>query len=163
MELRSTLIAFAFAVACLPASAATQNTQGASREEHGNPNPRIVAPNAQYEGLTYGEWLVRLNQWLLGVPAAAVSPIFPGNEGNIALGQPNHVWFLANVVPVLGGDALPGTYGPMVADGYAVLIKPLPVGEHTIHITGTVIADPSDRSHDVHVDITWRITVAPHG
>ena len=59
-------------------------------------------------------------------------------------------------------EAVPGTYGPMVADGYALLLAPLSVGEHTIHISGVVVVDPSDPSNDVDVDVTWHITVAPH-
>jgi hypothetical protein len=50
----------------------------------------------------------------------------------------------------------------MVADGYALLFAPLSVGEHTIHISGVVVVDPSDPSLDVDVDVTWHITVAPH-
>jgi hypothetical protein len=59
-------------------------------------------------------------------------------------------------------DALPGTYGPMVADGYTLLIAPLPVGEHAIHIAGVVVVDPGDPSKNVVVDVRWRITVTPH-
>ena len=68
-----------------------------------------------------------------------------------------------NVLQYVGcDDALPGTYGPMVADGYGLLLAPLSVGEHTIHIAGVVIVDPSDPSKDVNVDVRWRITVASH-
>jgi len=56
-------------------------------------------------------------------------------------------------------EAPPGTYGPMVADGYALLLAPLSVGEHVIHISGVVIIDPST---NIDVDVTWHITVAPH-
>ncbi len=59
-------------------------------------------------------------------------------------------------------EAPPGTYGPMVADGYALLLAPLSVGEHIIHISGVVVVDPSDPSKDVDVDVTWHITVVPH-
>lgn len=52
-------------------------------------------------------------------------------------------------------EAPPGTYGPMVADGYALLLAPPSVGEHTIHISGVVAGD-------VPVDVTLHITVAPH-
>ena len=217
--------------------------------QNGNPNPGIIPPNAVYGGLSYGEWQAKLNQWQLGVPAAD-NPLLLGNEDKIANGQPHHVWFLGNTLPVVDRhftvpagkalfatifsveadnslcidpdtnytvdelraiaksvvdsftdievevdgvpindvaayrstspvfeatlpdnnilqflgctDALPGTYGPMVADGYALLLAPLPVGEHTIHIAAVVIVDQSDPSKDVDVDITWHITVAPH-
>jgi hypothetical protein len=56
-------------------------------------------------------------------------------------------------------EAPPGTYGPMVADGYALLLAPLSVGEHTIHISGVVIVNPST---NIDVDVTWHITVVPH-
>jgi len=208
----------------------------------GIPNPGIVPPNAHFHGMTYGEWLAGLNQWILSVPAAD-HPILEGNEDNIAIGQPEHVWFLANAAPFVdrhfvipSGTALyatifvveldnflcvdpdtnftvaqlrkgakdivdlltdievqvdgtpvdnigayrstspefsatlpadnllhdtfgcldvgPGTYGPMVADGYALLLEPLSVGEHTIHISSVLGGNPSD--------IIWRITVVPH-
>lgn len=68
----------------------------------------------------------------------------------------------ANILQLLGcTDALPGTYKPAVADARALLVKPLPVGEHTIHVSAVVVVDPSDPSQDVDVDITWRITVVP--
>jgi len=217
--------------------------------QKGNPNPAIIPPNAHYGGLTYGEWQAEFNQWLLGVPAAD-NPVLLGNEDKIAVGQPQHVWFLGNTLPVVDrhftipagkalyanifsaewdnficvdpdtnftvdelrsiaksvadsfmdievevdgvpvkdvtayrsttpvffstlpdnniaqsfgcADAVPGTYGPMVADGYALLLAPLPVGEHTIHTAAVVVLDPSDPSKDIDVDITWRITVTPH-
>src|SRR5207245_4631220 len=35
-----------------------------------HPNPGIIPPNAHYGGLTYGEWLAGLNQWIFAVSAA---------------------------------------------------------------------------------------------
>jgi hypothetical protein len=214
----------------------------ASPAHKGNPNPGIIPPNAHFHGMTYGEWLAGFNQWVFSLPAAD-NPIFEGNEDKIAIGQPKHVWFLANAAPVVNRhftvpagtalyatifavewdnqicvdpdtnytvdelraiaksivdsftdievqvdgvpvediaayrstspvffsttveqicEAVHGTYGPMVADGYALLLAPLSVGEHTIHISGVVVVDPSDPSKDVDVDVTWHITVAPH-
>ena len=205
-----------------------------------NGNPNVVPPDAHYRGMTYGEWQAALNQWINSLPATG-HPILEGNENNIAVGQPKHVWFLANAAPVVdrhftipSGTALyatiltvewdnfvcvdpntnysvdelreiaknivdtltdieveidgvpindvaayrsttpvfystfpddnipkyfgctdvpAGTYGPMVADGYALLLTPLPVGEHIIRITAFLGID---------IDITWRITVVPH-
>jgi hypothetical protein len=70
-----------------------------------------------------------------------------------------------NVVQSVFGcaDAQPGTYFPVVADAYALLLKPLPIGEHTTRTTALVIVDPTDRSQDVHVDVRWTITVVPLG
>lgn len=59
-------------------------------------------------------------------------------------------------------EAMPGDYGPMVADGCALLLAPLSVGVHTIHMSAVVVVDPSDPSMNVPVDIMWYITVAPH-
>jgi hypothetical protein len=58
-------------------------------------------------------------------------------------------------------DVIPGTYGPMVGDGYAIILAPLSVGEHTIHETGVFHVDPSDPSKDIHVEVLWQITVVP--
>jgi hypothetical protein len=59
-------------------------------------------------------------------------------------------------------EAPAGTYGPMVADGYALLLAPPSVGVHTIHMSAVVVPDPSDPSQNVDVDVMWYITVAPH-
>jgi len=34
--------------------------------------------------------------------------------------------------------AVPGTVFPVVAEGFYVMLKPLPVGEHTISIRGSI-------------------------
>jgi len=186
-------------------------------------SPRVVPPNAHYDGFAYAEWLAKLWQWILAVPTAENPSIF-GNEANIGVGQPDHVWFVPLVfgnppgpvertftipagkalfVPIFTGEAdnspcigspstftadelraliappldtasmevevdgvavkdvaqyrLPtpvfsmtypahnisvelfgctdalGTYTPAIADGYALILTPLAVGEHTIH------------------------------
>lgn len=48
-------------------------------------------------------------------------------------------------------DAAPGTYGPMVADGFAIILPPPAVGEHTIR-----------ESFQNFGDLVWHITVVPH-
>jgi len=56
-----------------------------------------------------------------------------------------------NLLQFLGcADALPGTYGPMVADGYALILPPPAVGEHTIR-----------ESFQNYGDLVWHITVVP--
>ena len=229
-------LSFALGLAMFAGSVlAAQPAQG------GNPNPGIIPLNAHFHGKTYGEWLAELHKWVFRVPAAD-SPVFEGNEGKIANGQPKHVWFLSNAVPVttrhftvpagtalyatmfsvawdnqicvdpdsnysvdeLRGfaksivdwfqdiemqvdgipvenaaayraispvfdlttveqicEAAPGTYGPVVADGYGLLLAPLSVGVHTIHLAAKVVPDPSDPSQNVDVDIMWYITVTP--
>jgi hypothetical protein len=211
--------------------------------------PHIVAPDGHFQGLTYGEWQVKFNQWFYGVPAADNAALL-GNESKLSVGQPKHLWFLAGTLPVeerhfvvpsgtalwvtifgaewdnflcvdpdthltvseLRGitkgivdsmtdievtidgatvenvlayrsitpvfsvtlpdanilqlfgctDALPGTYGPAVGDARALILNPLPVGEHTIHMSAVVVVDPADPAQDVEVDITLHITVVPH-
>jgi len=71
---------------------------GEARAE--NPNPGIVPINARNGGLTYGEWLVKFNQWEYSVPAP-INPVVVGNEQYLSQGQPQHLWLLANVVPVV--------------------------------------------------------------
>jgi hypothetical protein len=57
-----------------------------------------------------------------------------------------------NVLQFLGcADALPGTYGPMVADGYAIILPPPAVGEHTIR-----------ESFQNFGDLVWHISIVPH-
>lgn len=44
-----------------------------------------------------------------------------------------------------------GTYGPSISDGYYLLLRPLPPGEHTIHFV--------TESGDTSQDVTYHITV----
>jgi hypothetical protein len=72
----------------------------AAAVQRGSPNPRIIPPHAHYGGLSYGEWLVKFNQWSLSIPASD-NPGLLGNEDKLATGQPKHLWFLANTAPVV--------------------------------------------------------------
>jgi hypothetical protein len=61
-----------------------------------------------------------------------------------------------NLWQAFGCSIAPGTYGPLVQDGYYVMITPLPPGEHTIHFHGTLAAPIN-----FTLDITYELTVAP--
>jgi hypothetical protein len=54
-------------------------------------------------------------------------------------------------------DADAGLTSPAVGDGVYVMVKPLAVGEHTIHFAGKVAAP----TFTFRLDITYNITVAP--
>jgi hypothetical protein len=218
-----------------------------------NANPRIIPPNAQPYGMTYGEWSAKWWQWAYSLPVDQ-NPFFDenGSCANGANGQFGPVWFLTGVFNVSGtavrnctvpaGKALffpiinaedatlesgatgedlriyttwamslvtniaaeiDGVavvnlydyravsplfvYGPLpennmlqlfgfdapagstsaglpgvppvpsaAADGYYLMLAPLPVGQHTIHFTGT-FGDPVNFT----LDITYNLTVAP--
>jgi hypothetical protein len=61
-----------------------------------------------------------------------------------------------NLLQAVGcSDALPGTYKPVVDDGYYVALHPLPPGKHTIHFHGTL------PDFGFTLDITYHLTVAP--
>lgn len=51
-----------------------------------------------------------------------------------------------------------GTYSPNVADGYFVMLKPLRVGAHTIHLIGDFTAGPFAGSH---IEVTYNLTIVP--
>jgi hypothetical protein len=59
-----------------------------------------------------------------------------------------------NIVGVSGGD-----YGPSINAGYYYLVKPLSVGEHTIHFYFSV---QNTFFGDFAQDITYHLTVSPH-
>ncbi len=75
-------------------------------------------------------------------PYRAVSPVFS-------------YWLppTDNVQQNWGVDAS-GTIGPAVADGVFLMLAPLPVGQHTIHISG-------GRPGGFVLDVTYNITVVP--
>ncbi|MEQ1559793.1 MAG: hypothetical protein ABL933_12750 [Methyloglobulus sp.] len=54
-----------------------------------------------------------------------------------------------------GYGLTPGLYGPVVADGYWVLLKPPSIGRHTIHFKGGFAAD------GFSLEVTYHITVKP--
>jgi hypothetical protein len=67
----------------------TEKTAAQARDS----SPQVIPPNAHYDGLSYAEWLTKLWQWTLAIPSPQ-NPALPGNEANIGLGQPDHVWFV---------------------------------------------------------------------
>jgi hypothetical protein len=70
-----------------------------------------------------------------------------------------------NILQAGGLDAPEGATSPAVADGVFLLLRPLPVGEHTIHFTGTAEFTEEEHGFDLtfKLDITYTITVAPPG
>ncbi len=49
---------------------------------------------------------------------------------------------------------------PVVADGYWLMLAPLPVGEHTISFAGAIEGSPLG---DFALDVTYHLTVMPQG
>ena len=62
-----------------------------------------------------------------------------------------------NVIQALGDliTGTPGTYFPVVDEGFYVMLKPLPVGEHTLTIHGEF------PNFDFVLDVTYHLTVVP--
>ncbi len=67
-----------------------------------------------------------------------------------------------NVLEASGYDAPEGTTGLSVSDGYWAMLKPLPVGTHTLHFGGAV--DLTSIGGPIFIqDIEYTITVVPRG
>lgn len=81
----------------------------------------------------------------LTTPYRAVSPVFD-------------YWLppTDNVQQFWGFTDLSGRVRGAVSDGVYLMLEPLPVGEHTIHFTGSI------PSANFTLDITYHITVVPH-
>ena len=79
----------------------------------------------------------------------------------IVAGLPVDVKVLARLVTPQYSDSteqtsvsgIPGTYFPVGAEGFYVMLKPLPVGEHTLTIHGEF------PSFDVVLDVTYHLIV----
>jgi hypothetical protein len=200
---------------------------------------KVVPPNLNLYGNTYGEWSARWWQWAMSVPASK-NPIIDTTGVNCAEAQTGPVWFLAGtfggsatrkctvprgkalLFPVLctlfghgvgdcsspndcdpnvirkaaapgvdnpstliariDGQSVPllkqfrvtsptfnmflppppsvgipsnlpsGAYGPVVSDGYFVLVRPLSPGPHTIYFKGV-------SSGGFVVEVTYHLTV----
>lgn len=50
-------------------------------------------------------------------------------------------------------------YSQAVGDGFYVMLKPLPVGPHTIHFSGTFPNDPQNPDDDFTISMTYNISV----
>jgi hypothetical protein len=64
-------------------------------------------------------------------------------------------WAEAQLVPLPDGNifGVPAdTYGPMVTDGYYLMLAPLSAGAHTIHFTASL-------GGGFHLDVTYHLTV----
>ncbi len=67
-----------------------------------------------------------------------------------------------NLFQLFGFDAPEGTTSPFVSDGYFAMVKPLPVGTHTLHFGG--VSDYTSIGGPVFIqDISYTITVVPRG
>jgi hypothetical protein len=81
----------------------------------------------------------------------------------LVAGLPVEVTVLTRLVTPQPGDSTeqtsglstPGTYFPVIDEGFYVMLKPLPVGEHTLTIHGEF------PSFDVVLDVTYHLTVVP--
>ena len=63
-----------------------------------------------------------------------------------------------NVLELFGFNAPEGAARLSAADGFYLMLKPLSVGRHTLHYTGT-FGPPINFT----LDITYNLTVSPHG
>jgi len=62
--------------------------------------------------------------------------------------------------PVQGGTYEPGLRRISIADGYWVMLDPLPRGQHTIHFTAaTADGDDDDFDPDFSLDVTYQLRV----
>lgn len=74
-----------------------QVAKGTGKQEsksHGNPDPRVIPPDARFHCLSYGEWGAQWWRWTYSFPLAQFPPSQSG-EVDCSLGQSGPVWFLA--------------------------------------------------------------------
>lgn len=91
---------FALATVSLVASVAVASI---SQVHAWNHDPKVIPPNLQPFGMSYGEWSARWWQWALSLPMPQ-NPFYDegGNCGNGANGQLGPVWFLTGVINTSG-------------------------------------------------------------
>jgi len=63
--------------------------------------------------------------------------------------------FVLTVLPDNPFQTTPGPYFPPVDEGFYVMLKPLPVGEHTLRIQGEA------RRFALVLDVTYHLTLIP--
>jgi hypothetical protein len=59
------------------------------------------------------------------------------------------------------GGVPAGIYSPAVDDGFYVKLRPLEVGDHTLHFHAENLGDPSTTDDDFVFDVTYNLTVVP--
>jgi hypothetical protein len=74
-----------------------------------------------------------------------------------------HCCFALELPPdhVFGSDP-PGTYEPVAHDGYYIMVRPLPLGDHTIRFK-MFIGDPDPQTALFWLDITYRLRIVEAG
>src|SRR5205807_9583895 len=74
----------------------------ARSEPHGSDgNPEAFPPNSHPHGQTYGEWSAAWWRWAFSIPVDQ-NPLL--NNGDVTVGQTDHVWFLAGTVIATAND-----------------------------------------------------------
>ena len=81
-------------------------------------------------------------------------PIVGLETGRIAAGPFRYVLPEGNVQQYFGLIAPRGIYAPIASDGYWVMLRPLSLGQHTIHIGGTF-----GGALNFTLDVTYNLTV----
>ena len=81
----------------------------------GNENPRVLPPNAQPYGTSYGEWGAQWWTWATAQPLAT-SPLFDQSGEFCDVGQSGRVWFLAGIIALMTGIAWGSRAGSSSAD-----------------------------------------------
>jgi hypothetical protein len=56
---------------------------------------------------------------------------------------------------------VPGTYSPAVDDGFYMMLKPLGVGTHTLHVSGATDGCPIAGGTPFAVDVTYNLNIVP--
>ena len=62
---------------------------------------------------------------------------------------------------LFGAPCAVGILSPAVDDGFYVRLRPLEVGDHTLHFHAENLGDPSTKEDDFVLDVTYNLTVVP--
>ena len=119
----------------------------------GNANPRVLPPNSNAFGKTYGEWSAAWWQYVSSVPFAT-NPLFDATGANCALGQSGPVFFLMGVP---GNGAV--TRNDCTVPAGKALFFPMANGVD-IHVPGDGLDTPQAIWDDLEVTFGFSVFTA---
>jgi hypothetical protein len=125
-------------------------------------NPALGVAQLQAGAKAFMDGATALEADIDGVPVDNPSSYRAASPGGFSMTFPDNNMFQSfgcdGVTIQSDGSVYPniaaGTYGPLVSDGYWLMLNPLPAGQHTIHFHGILPA-----FNNFTLDITYKLTV----
>ena len=157
----SALVAAVFATMLLipgPSGAVTVSREVFGGGNQGN--PRVLPPQSNPYGHSYGEWSQKWWQWAYGLPATG-HPLFDETGADCGAGQSGPVWFLGGVFNVTGTVVRTECFVPVGKALFFPIVNAewdnfCPPGSMTPDELRATVKGFMDLATDLHVEVDGR-------